>query len=367
MRDYTLTAIGTIILSLMGISSSLACTDFRLTAQDGTVLITRTMEHSDLHSNLRSSTRGRIFQTTAPDGKPGLTWKATYGYVFMDGLNVDASLDGMNEAGLSFEALYLPDYAQYQEVPSGHDDEALPYLYIGDWILSNFKTVDEVKEALNHIFLYGNKIPGMGDMIYPLHYAVYDASGKGLVIEYVNGKLNLHDNAIGVLTNSPPYDWHLTNLKNYIHLRPVNPTPVQASGITFAAAGVGYGMVGLPGDISPPSRFVKMAVLKDVALPAKNSDEVLTLAQHIINNVDIPLGLVRIPENNTFTTETTEWTVFKDLTHKVLYYRSYEDFTIHAVNLSQVDFSEKAQRLKMPMASKAHIEDVTNQFLKSIP
>src|SRR3989338_10012265 len=115
-------------------NQSLACTDFKLTAKDGTLLITRSMEFGqDLQSNLRSSPRGRVFTTTTPNNKPGLTWKAQYGYLYVDGFGIDASFDGMNEAGLTFEYLYLPGETQYQTIPEGKDNQVVPYSLFGDW------------------------------------------------------------------------------------------------------------------------------------------------------------------------------------------------------------------------------------------
>jgi len=342
-----------------------ACTDFRLTAKDGTILVTRTLEFAmDLKSQLRTSTRDRKFTTLAPDGKPGLTWTARYGYLFLDGLNIDTVVDGMNEEGLSFEALYLPGLAQYQTVPTGDDANALSYMELGNWILSNFKTVDEVREALSHVYVYDAKIPGLGDTTFPLHFSVYDASGKGIVIEYIDGKLHIYDNKVGVMTNSPGYDWHITNLNNYTQLKPTNPNPVVTDKITFVATGQGGGMVGLPGDISPPSRFVKMAVLLDVVTPPKNASEELNLAEHIINNVDIPDGLAREPANGNYSNETTQWVVFKDLTHKIFYYRTYHDLTLHSVSMSQLDFSKNAPRLKMSISSPEYVINMTDEFLK---
>lgn len=357
------TALATLTL-LAYFSGALACTSFRLTAKDGTVLITRSQEFSlDFKTEIRTSGRDRTFTTTAPDGKPGLTWKSKYGYLFFGLLGVDAASDGLNEAGLSFEALYLPGYAQYQTVPDNHDSQALPYIYMGDWILGNFKTVDEVRNALPHILLFTTKVPGLGDTVFPLHFSIYDASGKGIVVEYIGGKLHIHDNKIGVMTNSPSYDWHITNLNNYTQLKPTNPNPVVEDKITFVATGQGAGMVGLPGDVSPPSRFVKMAVLLDVVTPAPDAKSALNLAEHIINNVDIPAGLVREPSNGNYTSETTQWVTFKDLTHKVMYYRTYNDLSLHAVSMSRLDFSQNAARLRMPISSPEYINDITSEFL----
>ncbi|MDX1901795.1 MAG: choloylglycine hydrolase family protein [Gammaproteobacteria bacterium] len=365
MKRRSLSLILTLCAMLFYFNSVLACTSFRVTAKDGTIIIARSMEFAlDMKSALRTSPRGRTFTTTAPDGKPGLSWKAKYGYLFLDAMNVDISVDGMNEAGLSFEALYLPGYAEYQTVPANHDSQALPYMNIGDWGLSNFKTVDEVRQALPGIFVFAQKNPGFGDMIFPLHFSFYDASGKGIVVEYIGGKLNIYDNQVGVMTNAPGYDWHLTNLKNYVQLKPTNPNPVVVDGVTFVATGQGAGMLGLPGDISPPSRFVKMAVLMSVAAPANDAKSAVNLAEHVINNVDIPMGLAREPSNNNYSGETTEWVDFKDLTNKIFYYRTYGDLSLHAVSMAKIDFSENAARLRMPIASPEYVQDMTDAFLK---
>ncbi len=307
-----------------------ACTDFRLTAKDGTVIVTRSLEFAqDLKSELRSSNRDRVFSMAAPNGKPGLYWKAKYGYVFLDALNADVAMDGMNEQGLSVEILYLPGYAKYQAVPANEETKVLPYAHFGDWVLSNFKTIDEVRAALPNVYVVQEKTPGFGDTIFPVHYAIYDASGNGLVVEYVDGKMHVYDNKIGIMTNSPTYDWHLHNLANYTNLAPVNPPEVIDNGEKFGATGQGFGMLGLPGDISPPSRFVKTAVLTRTAIPAADAVGELNLAEHIINNVDIPLGLAReLQKGNQPTNDVTQWVVFKDLTNKKLYYRTYNDLTL---------------------------------------
>lgn len=350
---------------VFGTTNASACTDFRVQAKDGTVLITRSMEFGvDMGSNLRTSPRDRAFNLQTIDGKPALSWKAKYGYIYLDGLNIDNTVDGMNEAGLSFEALFFPGYAQYQTVPAGHENEAIPYMNIGDWILSNFKTIDEVRIALTNIYVVTEKLPGVGDMVFPLHFSIYDASGKGIVVEFTEGKMHIYD-SIGVMTNSPDYKWHMVNMQNYLHLAPVNPSTVVANGVTFAANGQGFGMIGLPGDISPPSRFVKTAMLAHVALPVDTTLDAVNLAEHIINNVDIPLGLAREPVNGQSTSEKTEWVVFKDLTNKVFYYRTYNNMTLRSIPLSKLHFEANAPRLKMPIADKENVQDISDQFLQA--
>lgn len=361
--------IASITLTFISVQSAFPCTEFRLRAKDNSTLITRTMEYSmQMHANLRTSNRNRQFETKSPNGKPGMSWKAKYGYVFFDAFNIDIAVDGMNEKGLSFGALYLPGYTVYQTVPKNRTKDAVSYTRLGDWILGNFSTVAEVKTALQKTYIFQENVPGFGNKIFPLHFSIYDVNGNGLVVEYINGRLTMHDNKIGVLTNSPSYDWHLANLNKYVYLSPVNPNPVSLNGEQFTPMGLGFGMIGLPGDASPSSRFLKMATyLRFVVQPTDVSNAV-NLASHIINNVDIPFGIVRSPKQNSTTEmdlENTQWTAFKDLTNKVFYFRTYENLQLRAVSLDKIDFSENAKRLKMSIESPQFVEDLSQKFTSS--
>ena len=185
------------------------------------------MEFSqDFNSNVRTAPVGRSFTSLGADGKPGISWTGKYGYLYLDGMGVDAAIDGMNEKGLTFEALLLPNLAEYQTVAPGANATALPYLMFGDWVLSNFATVAEVKAAIPKVTVFAQKVAALGDAIFPLHFAIYDTSGAGIVVEYVKGELAIYDNTVGVMTNDPTYDWHMTNLGNYVNLKPVNPKPI---------------------------------------------------------------------------------------------------------------------------------------------
>lgn len=352
--------------SLLCFNTTQACTHFRVTAQDGSIIIARSMEFAmNMNANVRTSTRNRLFTNTAPDGKPAMSWKAKYGYVYLDGMNQDVAVDGMNEMGLSVGALLLPNETKYQAVPANQDNHAIPYIHFGDWVLSNFKSVDEVKAALNSVYFFEQTLPGLGNMIFPLHFAITDTTGKGLVVEFVNGKMNVYDNPIGILTNSPEFPWQLNNLRNYLNLSPFNPSPVTVNGLTFATTGQGSGNVGLPGDASPPSRFTKIAFLMNNSFAVINAEGALNLAQHVINNVDIPLGIARAMDNGKLSTDYTQWVVFKDLTHRLFYYRTYNDMTIRAIDFSKLNFSEGAQRLKMPVIGTPLIMNETTNFLNT--
>jgi choloylglycine hydrolase len=296
---------------------------------------------------LRTSPRGRQYSFQSTAGKASSHWAAKYGYLYLDAMQQDVAVDGMNEAGLSFEALYLPGETQYQRLPQDRDSVGVPYYAFGDWVLSQFESVEEVRAALDGIIVFEEMLPGFNGMIFPLHFAVYDATGKGIVIEFVNGQRKVYDNQIGVMTNSPQYDWQVTNLRNYVNFSPVNPTPTVQGGITFAATGQGAGMLGMPGDYTPPSRFVKVAKLLQFVDPAADALSAVNIAQHVMNNVDIASGTVVANDRGTLSKEYTQWVVFKDLTHKTLYYRTYNNLTLRMVSFQGLDFSENAPRLKM--------------------
>lgn len=364
MRRKLLTGMVTGFFFLINTTSN-ACTDFILKAQDGTFLVTRSLEFGmDLKSNLVSSPRGRQFNELTTDNKPAANWKAKYGYLYVDALNQPITSDGLNEKGLAFEYLYLPGETQYQSIPAGKESQAIPYFHFGDWILSNFATVDEVRTALADKYIYQAYLPTLGKLSFPLHAAVYDASGKGIIIEFIKGEIKIYD-SVNIMTNDPTYDWQVANLRNFLNLSPVNPKPVTVDGIVYNITGQGAGMVGLPGDVSPPSRFVKTKFMLSVVTPVANASELLNQAQHIINNVDIPDGLARSVDNGKTTSDTTEWVVFKDLTHKVFYFRTYNDLTIRKVDMNKIDFSENAKTFKMPLVdAEPYVMDKTNQFMK---
>ncbi|MBA2655828.1 MAG: linear amide C-N hydrolase [Tatlockia sp.] len=361
-RNFWSLVIAAIIFSSPSLN---ACTDFKLEAHDGTILITRSMEFAqDLKSNLRSSPRGRIFSSTLLNNKPSLSWASHYGYLYVDGFGLDASFDGINETGLSFEYLYLPGETQYQTISEGNEKLAIPYIHFGDWILSNFKTIEEIKSALNQVVVVSVNVPELGNAVLPAHASIYDASGKGIVIEFYNDKINIYDN-IGIMTNSPKYDWHVNNLRNYLNLSAFNPQTISKDGMNFIATGQGSGAVGLPGDASPPSRFIKIAFMLKNVFKAQNSNELINLAQHIINNVDIPAGYVRSINEGKIATDFTQWVVFKDLSHKIFYYRTYGDLALRSIMMKDVDFSEHAKRLKMPLVSTSNAIDMSKNFLNS--
>ena len=129
---------------------------------------------------------------------------------------------------------------------------------VGQYLLTNYATVDEVRDALMKIRVVAVVEPALG-FAAPVHFIVTEPGGKAIVIEYLQGQVKIFDAPLGVITNAPTYDWHETNLRNYINLSPVALPGKKIEDLNFKPLGGGSGMIGLPGDspvaIHPGHRF----------------------------------------------------------------------------------------------------------------
>jgi choloylglycine hydrolase len=343
--------------------SALACSTFRTAAQDGTLICARTMEFGlDTHTRIVVVPRGWAFSSPAPNGATGLTWKALHGFVACNALGLETSaVDGLNEKGLAFSALWYENDMRWPQVAPGKESLALAHTDIGSWILSNFATVDEVKTALANIQLFGYVLPQLGGAV-PLHFIVYDANGGCIVIECDNGEVQVYDNKLALMTNAPKFPWMLENLRNYVGLTNQRTAAAEICGIHFNGTGHGDGMFGLPGDITPPSRFVRMAITKQFATPQPDALTALNQAQHIANSLDIVLGMVvdKDASGRVVSSESTEWTTFYDLTHKVMYFKTYDNLNLRKIDLEQLDFNASQLRFIPMDAAPEIITDVTS-------
>jgi len=365
------TTASAIVAVLLLCSSALACTQFVLVAKDGSVVIARTMEFgAEMDSHILTSPVGTSFDSPTPTADSGgVSWTSKYSYIKMDFFGSKLTLDGMNEHGLSAGFLYLPGYTKYQSVPEGGDKNALMYLYVGDWVLGNFSTIEEVKTAIKDVYVFAKPTTygAIKDVVFPVHMIVADGKGKSIVIEWVDGKTNIYDNPHGVLTNSPEFPWHLDNIKNYVNISPHAPEPLTIDGITYNAAGQGSGAMGIPGDFTPPSRFIKITYLAKSVFPVATGEATVNLADHIVNNVDIPTGAVLGEKGEKDDMpDKTQWTVIKDLTNKKLYFKSYENTTLQVIDMKKLDFSKGAKVLDIPIDSKQIFVDATDRFLDSV-
>jgi len=351
------------MLVLIAAPAAHACTSFRLKAADGAIVIGRSQEFElDFQSRLVTHPRGEARSSQAPGGNPGLKWTSKYGVLAVDAFGMDVALDGMNDRGLSYHGLLFPGYAGYQDTQAAaQPDKALTQNDFGLWVLGNFTTVAEVRAALPGVQVWGVVTPQLKGSL-PVHFAIHDASGKSLVVEYVKGELKIYDNEIGVMTNSPPFDWHQINLTNYLNLRALSTQPVTIRGTVLSPPGQGGGFLGIPGDWTPPSRLVRTTAMIQFAKQAATGPAAANLAVHLLNAVDIPKGDVRSKAGDPDSSDYTQWIIIYDLKNQVVRFRSYDNTTIRAVKLKDLDFSPGAARRVLPLVGGTPEIDATRDL-----
>jgi choloylglycine hydrolase len=361
VRKAVSSAIAVALLFGGAVQSALACTGIRLTAADGTVVHARTLEFGiDLQSNVIMIPRGYARVGTTPDGKEGLKWKTKYASLGANGVGLPFIFDGLNEKGLAVGTFYFPTSAGYMPYTATDARKTVAPWEVGSWILENFASVSDVRENIGKIVVPEVIFKAWG-FAPPVHYVVQDASGKGIVIEYVGGKLVVYDNPLGVITNSPAFDWQMTNLRNYVNFSFSNVPPVKLGSVTLEPLGQGSGMLGIPGDFTPPSRFVRAVAFSQSILPPKTGDDAVLEAFHILNNFDIPKGAARDIEKDAhgnIVADYTLWTSANDLKLKRFYFRTYDNSQIRMVDLTKMNLDAK-DMVTIPMTGEEVIKSVT--------
>ena len=372
MNVFKRTLIGFMMLAL-GVSlclqqSVLACTSFVLVAKDGAAVYGRTMEWGtfDLNSRLVVVPRGHEFVGHTPDGKPGLRWQARFGVVALDMIEKDYFSDGINEKGLVVGVLYLPGFAEFQPYDPTQANISMGPTDLANYVLTQFATVEKVREGLRKVRVVPVSEPAIGGIPAPIHLLVTDQTGKSIVVEFLEGELKVFDNPLRVMTNSPSFDWHMTNLRNYINLSAV-PTPAKKiEGLDFAPIGAGSGLIGMPGDFTPPSRFVRAVAFTQTARKTSDGPEAVYEVFRILDNFNLPLGSAEGPDANPERLKgmrsSTIWTTVADTKNLVYYYHTQHNRRVRMVDLKRIDFSpNKAglRRYPLDMKKSEDIEDVT--------
>ena len=353
--------IATLIAALTAATTpTFACTGISLDAKDGTVIRGRTMEFGfPLASNVIVIPAGTAMSGTLPDGGKGIAYTTKYASVGANALDQTVVLDGLNDQGLSFGLFYFPGFAVYPAATPANASHAMAPFEFGAWVLGNFATVDELKAGLKDVVILAVKAPGLGDS--SSHYFVRDRTGKSVVIEPLDGTLKVFDAPLGVVTNAPAYDWHLTNLRNYVNLSVTGVPPLDLGGVTLAQLGQGAGMHGLPGDFTPPSRFVRAVAFTQAEVPSATGEDAVLAGFHILNQFDIPKGSVRDKTDGGL--EETQWTTISDLTNLRWYFKTYADATIRMVDLRKALDAAGGQIRTIKMQSKQPIVDTSASFM----
>lgn len=358
------TMIAAVVSVSMLSNTALACTGLTLRAQDGAVVFGRTLEWGsfDLHSRVVIVPRGHKFAASMPDGKSGHTWTSTYGVAGLDAVEKDFIVDGMNEKGLSVNVFYHPGYAEYRAYEPALASRTLSSLDVAQYLLTTTASVDEARDAIAKVKVIGVVEPAIG-LAPPIHLMVTEPSGKAIVIEFAKGEVQVHDAPLGVITNSPTYDWHVTNLRNYINLSPVALPSKKIEDLNFAPLGGGSGMIGLPGDFTPPSRFVRAVAFSKTARPTPDGRETMYEMFRILDSFNVPLGAAEGEGAAKIKglRSSTLWTTAYDTRNLVMQYHTMHNRRVRQVDLKKIDFAGMTQIVRLPLdADKSQdVADVT--------
>ena len=232
---------------------------------------------------------------------PETRCEAVYAAVGMGSLalrSTPALYEGVNEKGLMGGQLYFREFARFPREVRPHTMPIQPPFLV-TYCLATCASVEEVVHALeSRVSLVA--IPMLGT-VPPIHWMFSDCTGESVVVESGREGLQIHRSTAGVLTNSPGYLWHRANLLNYPQLRPLDYGPITRGGETIRPCFSGSGAAGLPGDWSSPSRFIRLAFLRQYAEKGRNETEGVAFLFRLLQSASFPLGAVQLPESGAVT------------------------------------------------------------------
>ena len=234
--------------------------------------------------------------------------------------------DGVNEKGLAMAGLNFVGYAHYREPEAGKDN--IPSFAFIPWILSQCATVAEARERLQKLNLtnvpFSEELPPS-----QLHWIIADHH-EAITVESVQEGLRVYDNPAGVLTNNPPFPEQLFRLNDFLHLSPKEPENRFSSKLSLRPYSRGMGAMGLPGDLSSQSRFVRAAFVKLNSVSGATESESVSQFFHILGSVSQPRGCCEVGEGEF---ERTIYTACCNTDKGIYYYTTYDNHQIASVNM----------------------------------
>lgn len=337
LKKNVLFIVFTLVFYFAVIQQNQACSLVKWAENGISVVVGRTLDWADnLGTNLWTFPRG--VERNGLVAENPLRWTSKYGSLIASAYDVGTA-DGINERGLSAHLLWLTE-ADY-----GKRDIRLPGLSISLWaqyFLDNFQTVNEAVASFEKKPFQPVAVKfGPKNQTATVHLALEDASGDSAIIEYIKGKAKIyHGHEYAVMTNSPPYEKQLKNLKQY--------------------KGFG-GSKELPGASSPAARYVRAAYyLKHLPKP-ENRRQMIAEIFSVIRNVSQPFG---VPDKDAAYSSPTYWRTVSDLTDRVYYFESSLSPYLIWVNLSKLNFQTGAAVSKLDLVNdRDRLGDVTKQFV----
>lgn len=234
--------------------------------------------------------------------------------------------DAINEKGLGMAGLNFVSNADYKPFAPGKDNVA-PFEFIA-WILSQCTSVKEARLLLDKINLvntpFSDQLP-----LAQLHWIIADQE-EAITVESVKEGLKVYDNPAGVMTNNPSFDQQMHNLSNFMNLSPKSPSNHFSGKLNLATYSRGMGALGLPGDLSSQSRFVRVAFVKLNSISGDSESESVSQFFHILGSVDQQRGCCDVGE------EKYEYTIYTSCCNAskgIYYYTTYENHQISGVDM----------------------------------
>lgn len=258
--------------------------------------------------------------------------KSHYAMIGMAHVTEDCPLyyEAVNEAGLAMAGLNFVGNAVYREVASGQDNVA-QFEFI-PWILGQCASVKEARVLLERINL--TNTPFNADLpVSQLHWIIADRE-EAVTVESVREGLKVYDNPVGVLTNNPPFDQQMFGLNNYMNLSPRDPQNHFSEKLTLHTYSRGMGALGLPGDLTSQSRFIRVAFVKMNSVSGESEAESVSQFFHILGAVDQQRGCCEL-DGGAF--EITIYTSCCNADKGIYYYTTYDNHQITAVDMRKED------------------------------
>lgn len=254
--------------------------------------------------------------------------------------------EATNEAGLSAAGLNFPGNAVYHKWAKKADNIA-PFEFI-PWVLSQCRSVEQACALLSKANIctipFSDAFP-----LSPLHWIIADKI-KSITVEPLAEGLAIRDNPVGVLTNNPPFDYHMHNLVNYLNLTPNEPVNRFSGKLTLHPYSLGMGAIGLPGDFSSASRFIRAAYVKsNITTPDQESDCVGQMF-HILSSVAQYDGCVVASRGF----EKTRYTCCCNTDKGIFYYNTYENRQINAIAMHEENL-DRDELIIYPMLNSQNI------------
>ena len=240
--------------------------------------------------------------------------------------------EATNEKGVSMAGLNFPDNAVYYRFAEGKDNIA-PFELI-PWLLAKSTSVEEAKLLLDKMNLvdadFSESLP-----LSPLHWMISDKT-RSIVIESLADGIKIYDNPFEVLTNNPPFAFHKDNVNNYMGLGAGRAISQFRDDIPMVNYSLGMGALGLPGDYSSASRFVRALFLKENSVSARNEKSDVNQFFHILNSVAMPKGCVQTDRSF----EYTRYSSCCNVDSGVYYFTTYDNLSVRAINMHDVDLNQ---------------------------